>query len=217
MRMRKKQWAEPFLHEHSEIVIEDPQSLCGQWKQKTSCDRLHVEIGSGKGDYWCKMASMVLDEGWIGIEKNRSVAAVAVRKAVELKNDRMLFIAQDAQNIDQWFNEGEIDVLHLNFSDPWPKKGNRKRRLSHSSFLKKYEKILNENGLLIMKTDNKDLFEFSLVEFSNNGWIMQEVSVDFRRNIHDEDAVSEYEAKFMALGMPIYRVVLGKKHKEVGE
>ena len=217
MRMRKKQWAEPFLHEHSEIVIEDPQSLCGQWKQKTGCDRLHVEIGSGKGDYWCKMASMVLDEGWIGIEKNRSVAAVAVRKAVELKNDRMLFIAQDAQNIDQWFNEGEIDVLHLNFSDPWPKKGNWKRRLSHSSFLKKYEKILNENGLLIMKTDNKDLFEFSLVEFSNNGWIMQEVSVDFRRNIHDEDAVSEYEAKFMALGMPIYRVVLGKKHKEVGE
>lgn len=217
MRMRKKQWAEPFLQEHSEIVIEDPSSLRGAWKKRTDCGKLHVEIGSGKGDYWCKMSSMNLDEGWIGIEKNRSVAAVAVRKAIDLENSRMLFIAQDAQNIDLWFDEGEVDVLHLNFSDPWPKKGNHKRRLSHSNFLKKYEKILNTHGSIIMKTDNKDLFEFSLVEFSKNGWLMQEVSVDFRRNIHDEDAISEYEAKFMSLGMPIYRVILAKKQLEVDE
>ncbi len=217
MRMRKKQWAEPFLQEHSEIVIEDPQLLCGKWKQKLDCEKLHVEIGSGKGDYWCKMSSMYSEEGWIGIEKNRSVAAVAVRKALDLKNERMFFIAQDAQSIEAWFDEGEIDVLHLNFSDPWPKKGNHKRRLSHSNFLKKYDKILSEDGSIIMKTDNKDLFEFSLVEFSKEDWLMKEVSVDFRRMPHDEDAISEYEAKFMAQGMPIYRAIFVKKQVEVGE
>lgn len=217
MRMRKKQWAEPFLKEHREIVIENPNEMKGQWRHKLNCESLHVEIGSGKGDYWCKMADIFKQDGWIGIEKNRSVAAVAVKKAVSLENKNMLFIALDAQNIDQWFDEEEVNVLHLNFSDPWPKKGNHKRRLSHSNFLKKYEKILSKDGTIVMKTDNKDLFEFSLVEFSKNNWFMQDISVDFRRNIHDEDAISEYEAKFMALNQPIYRVIFSKKQLEVRE
>lgn len=215
MRMRKKKWAEPFLKEHTELAVEDPISLKGSWKQRLHAEKLHVEIGSGKGDYWCKMAQIASQDGWIGIEKNLNVAAVAVRKAVELNRDNMLFIVGDAENIEDWFDAAEVDVLHLNFSDPWPKRGNRKRRLSHSGFLKKYEKILSADGTVLMKTDNKDLFEFSLVEFSSSGWILRDVSVDFRRNAHDEDAVSEYEAKFMEQGQPIYRAVFAKKEAEV--
>ncbi|MPM85147.1 tRNA (guanine-N(7)-)-methyltransferase [bioreactor metagenome] len=149
--------------------------------------------------------------GWIGIEKDRNVAAVAAKKAIDVGNSNMLMIALDAENIDTWFAPNEIDVIHLNFSDPWPKAGYRKRRLSHGKFLEKYRNLLTSEGQIIMKTDNQGLFEFSLAEFSQNGWILEEVSVDFRRVEHPEDAISEYEAKFMALGQPIYRAVFALK------
>ena len=99
----------------------------------------------------------------------------------------------------------------MNFSDPWPKSGYAKRRLSHARFLKQYETLLNENGQVIMKTDNPKLFEFSLTEFSKENWLLCEVSVDFRRLPHPEDAITEYEQKFMDLGQPIYRAVWQKK------
>ncbi len=211
MRMRKKTWAEPFLNENNHFVIQEPQNNQGQWKKILNCEKLHVEIGCGKGDYFIQMSSMNSTVGWIGIEKDRNVAAVAAKKAIDLGNSNMLMIALDAENIDTWFAPNEIDVIHLNFSDPWPKAGYRKRRLSHGKFLEKYRNLLTSEGQIIMKTDNQGLFEFSLAEFSQNGWILEEVSVDFRRVEHPEDAISEYEAKFMALGQPIYRAVFALK------
>ena len=151
------------------------------------------------------------EEGWIGIEKEHNVAAVAVKKALAQPHEHMAFIAQDADQISTWFAPGEIDVIHLNFSDPWPKSGYAKRRLSHARFLKQYETLLNENGQVIMKTGNPKLFEFSLTEFSKENWLLCEVSVDFRRLPHPEDAITEYEQKFMDLGQPIYRAVWQKK------
>lgn len=211
MRMRKKGWAEPYLQEHQEFVISTPEELKGQWKQKLNCQELHVEIGCGKGDYFIQMATMNPTVGWIGVEKDRNVAAVAAKKAIEANNLNTLMIALDAENIDTWFATSEIDVIHLNFSDPWPKSGYKKRRLSHGNFLEKYKKLLTESGKIIMKTDNQGLFEFSLTEFSQNGWLLKEVSVDFRREEHPEDAISEYESKFMGLGQPIYRAIFERK------
>lgn len=211
MRMRKKAWAEPYLEEHPEFVTARPQEFAGQWKQRLHCDRLRVEIGSGKGDYLTKMAAMNPQEGWIGIEKEHNVAAIAVKKALGQPHENMAFIAQDADQIGTWFAEGEIDVIHLNFSDPWPKSGYAKRRLSHARFLKQYAALLSVEGRVIMKTDNPKLFEFSLTEFSREDWLLEEVSVNFRREAHPEDAITEYEQKFMDLNQPIYRAVWRKK------
>lgn len=203
--MRRLKWAFDFLA-NSEIVIHDPKETKGRWKEILNSDIVHIEIGTGKGDYWIQMSQMYPQYGWIGIEKNESVAALAVRKSEELTKNRR-FIYGDAAEIDTWFDQGEIDVIHLNFSDPWPKNRTSKRRLSHASFLEKYKYILHENGQIQMKTDNSSLFEFSILQFQENGFTLKEFSVDFRREVHEEDAISEYESKFMEKGNPIYRAV----------
>lgn len=208
MRMRKKKWADPYLEVHQDYIFENPIDYKGKWKQILNCERLHLEIGMGKGSYLIQMASMYPDEGWIGMEKDRSAAAVAARAKLEgdgnTSNNRM--IAGDARNILDWFENGEVDVIHLNFSDPWPKKKYQKRRLSSSEFLKIYRTILSEHGQILMKTDNQDLFEDSVLYFQENGFILTDFSVNYRRNEHPEDAITEYESKFMAEGMPIYRL-----------
>ena len=109
-------------------------------------------------------------------------------------------------------NESAADVIHLNFSDPWPKKRYAKRRLSSATFLDQYKRILSRNGEIQMKTDNSSLFEYSLIEFQNAGFKMVEISVDYRRDKHDEDAITEYEQKFISLGQPIYRCVWRYSH-----
>lgn len=211
MRMRNLPWAKDYLNEH-DIVIKDAEQKAGSWKQFLNCDVLHVEIGTGKGDYWTKMSSMYPQFGWIGIEKNTSVAALAVKKydGLENKNSHMAFIQEDAADISKWFGEKEIDVIHLNFSDPWPKKRNMKRRLSHHSFLNVYKKLLTDDGRIVMKTDNTKLFEYSIIEFQNSGFILEEVYLDFRKEEHPEDAITEYESKFMKKNQPIYRGIWKK-------
>ncbi len=210
MRMRKKTWAAPFLEAHPELAINDPKNYKGKWKEYLNCQSLHVEIGCGKGDYCTQMSVKEEHSGWIGIERERNVAAVAVKKAVEMESKRLCFIVQDAGQLSEWFEEKEIDVIHLNFSDPWPKSGYKKRRLSHRGFIEQYKQCLAEQGRVIMKTDNSTLFEFSLLEFADCGWKLAEVSVDFRRKEHPEDALTEYEKRFLELGQPIYRAIWQK-------
>lgn len=205
MRMRRLKWAPQFLKD-SEMVIQEPTEYKGKWKSIYQKEKLHIEIGTGKGDYWIGMSELYPETLWVGIEKNESVAALAVRKSGETSENRR-FIYGDAQVIDEWFAPGEVDVIHLNFSDPWPKNRTKKRRLSHPSFLKKYETILKQDGEIIMKTDNSSLFEYSIIEFQNNGYYLCDFSVDFRREIHDEDVISEYERKFMEQNNPIYRAI----------
>lgn len=211
MRMRKLPWAEDYIKE-AEVVEHTPQERKGKWKELLHCDRLHVEIGSGKGDYWILMSQQYPEEGWIGIEKDVNVAAIAVRKYKQLPKQlpNVSFIQEDAEAIETWFAPGEIDVLHLNFSDPWPKKRAHKKRLSHASFIERYQQILNEQGEIIMKTDNGDLFEFSLLQFQEAGYYLHEISVDYRKVPHEEDAITEYEQRFLSLGQPIYRAVWKK-------
>ena len=208
MRMRKKKWADPYLEAHQDYISDNPSNNKGRWKQILGCDVLHLEIGMGKGSYLIQMAAMYPDEGWVGMEKDRSAAAVAARAKLEgdqdISNNRM--IAGDARNIPDWFAEKEVDVIHLNFSDPWPKKKYQKRRLSSAEFLEIYRTILSDNGKILMKTDNQDLFEDSVLYFMQNGFTLTDFSVNYRRKEHPEDAITEYESRFMAEGMPIYRL-----------
>ncbi len=211
MRMRKLPWAEEYVKTAS-IVEQQPQNWAGKWKERFSSDSLHVEIGSGKGDYWLLMANKYPQSIWIGIEKDINVSAIAIRKYDQamIKSSNMCFIQKDAETIEQWFAQGEIDVLHLNFSDPWPKKRAHKKRLSHASFIERYKYIVSEQGEIQMKTDNADLFEFSLLQFQEGNWFLHEISVDYRRNEHLEDAITEYEQRFLSLHQPIYRAVWKK-------
>lgn len=205
MRVRKLKWAEAFL-ENQSVIVSDPAVYKDKWHELLPQSELHVEIGSGKGDYWIGMSQLYPECGWIGIEKNTSVAALALKKIENAENPNRRFIVLDAEHIEDWFDH-EISVLHLNFSDPWPKKRNSKRRLSHTSFLNQYRKILKSDGKIIMKSDNRALFEYSILEFQNNGFVCEEIYLDFRSSEHAEDTISEYEAKFMAKGNPIYRGV----------
>lgn len=217
MRMRKLPWAEEYIA-NADIVLHEKAANKGIWKQRLGCESLHVEIGSGKGDYWITMGVNNPTWGFVGVEKNTNVAALALRKYYERNEEHpnMCFIQGDAEELEDWFGQGEIDVLHLNFSDPWPKKRAHKKRLSHASFIERYHRVLQEKGEIQMKTDNSSLFEFSLLQFQEAGWYLHEISVDYRREPHDEDAITEYEARFLSLGQPIYRAVW-KKYPYINE
>lgn len=212
MRMRKVKWATDYLPT-ANCLVKEPSKQAGNWKKLMGTDTLHIEIGCGKGNYSLDMAKMYKDTGFIAIEKNESAAGIAAKKYDEdTENKHLKLIQDDASSIGEWFGPREVDVIHLNFSDPWPKKRYTKRRLSSASFLDQYKRILSRNGEIQMKTDNSALFEYSLIEFQNAGFKMVEVSVDYHREKHDEDAITEYEQKFISLGQPIYRCVWRYMH-----
>lgn len=208
MRMRKKPWVDTLLENPPNFVHRDCIFL--NHLELNKFKQIHLEIGSGKGDYWILMSQANPQDYWIGIEKDDKVAAVAIKKAMETIKDNQSFVVADAQKCLEDIQDELIDIIHLNFSDPWPKKRTHKRRLSASVFLEQYQRILSHHGQIIMKTDNKDLFEYSMVSFSQAGFVLEDMSVDFRRT-PQEDAISEYEARFMGLNQPIYRCVWRKK------
>ena len=207
MRMRNKPWANAFLLAHSKC-IQDPSLFKGQWRQHFGLDKLVLEIGSGKGDYWRSMATMQTDSLWIALEKDKNVSAVALKKTDALENG--VWIVNDAANLTEWFEVGELDTIHLNFSDPWPKKGHAKRRLTSETYIQTMLDLLKPNGQIKFKTDNKQLFEYTILQWDSQALKIEEFSVDFRRDAHPEDAITEYEQHFMDLGQVIYRAVWRK-------
>ena len=217
MRMRKKKWTAPYLETREDVMVFHPEEYKGNWRDVVKGNVLHVEIGSGKGDYWLGMSKLYPEEAWVGVEKVVDVAGIAVRKSEGQVSENMKFVNQDAEDLTLWFAPKEIDVIHLNFSDPWPKKRNAKRRLTHAGFLARYEEVLSDDGKIVMKTDNSGLFEYSLVSFAQYGFILDEVSVDFRRVEHPEDVITEYERNFMDKGQPIYRAIWKKGGKVCSE
>lgn len=214
--MRNKKWAKPLLDSDTKLMIQNPEQFKGKWKDQFSGLSLCLEIGMGKGSYIQQMAKNNPNFGFIGVEKDRNCAAVALKDSLEKSIKNLKLINLDATNIDAWFAPKEIQTLYLNFSDPWPKKGHAKRRLSSSCFLEKYDTILSDEGQIVMKTDNKSLFEFSLISFLDYGYKLIELNVDFRSQYND-DPITEYEQKFMDLNQPIYRMIVGKKKGGKGE
>ena len=205
MRIRKKQWVEPFLKQDHRSYIKEPSLHLGKWKQLANKKRLHVEIGAGKGDYWIEMSKLYPECCWVAIEKDMTVAAVALKKSLQFELDQSYMIIGDAKDMPLWFDAEEIDVLHLNFSDPWPKHGHRNRRLSSQQFIDIYKGLLTKDGEIILKTDNQTLFEYSLLMFAQDSFVLEDVSVDFRKDDHPEDVITEYEQRFIDLNQPIYR------------
>ncbi|RAZ66284.1 tRNA (guanosine(46)-N7)-methyltransferase TrmB [Planococcus maitriensis] len=209
MRARYKPWAADLIAAHPEIVIPNPETLKGKWHEEFGNDQpIHIEAGSGKGRFITGMAQANPHINYIGIELFESVIVTALQGALEpesgIPNLRLLQV--NAQELETFFEAGEIGRVYLNFSDPWPKTRHAKRRLTHESFLKLYERVLPEGGEIHFKTDNRGLFEYSLTSISEYGMLLKDVSLDLHANEPEWNIMTEYEEKFLKKGQPIYRL-----------
>lgn len=207
MRLRNKPWAKDALASHLEMVIQNPEQWKGRWQERFGNDNpIHIEIGSGKGQFVSGMAKKNPNINYIGIEIQESVLVVALEKALAADVPNLQLLHVNGGQVTDYFEKGEVNQIYLNFSDPWPKKRHAKRRLTHESFLVGYEQVLPPFGELHFKTDNRGLFEYSLASFSQFGLILKQVWLDLHKVDFPENVMTEYEEKFSAKGHPIYRV-----------
>ena len=207
MRVRNCKGATELLEAHPQYVILNPADAKGRWQEIFGNDHpIHVEVGSGKGAFVSGMAKANPEINYIGIDIQKSVLSYALDKvlATDVPNIKLLWV--DGSDLTDYFEEGEIDRLYLNFSDPWPKKRHEKRRLTYQSFLATYQQILPEKGEIHFKTDNRGLFEYSLVSFSQYGMKLKGVWLDLHASDFEDNVLTEYEQKFANKGQVIYRV-----------
>ena len=205
MRMRRMRNLEPRMAACDAYRIDDAAQHKSQWRNlKSDCTQLWVEVGCGKGKFTAETAAANPDVLLIAVERCREAVVVAMEKAKAMGLTNVFYIDMDVANIEEIFAQGEIDRLFINFPDPWPRKKNAKRRLTHRSFLNKYCRVVKEAGEIHFKTDNAPLFEYSLEEFAACGLQVNALT----RNLHENGIVgimTGYEEKFHSLGTPINR------------
>lgn len=206
MRLRKKPWIEKALPEVVEagfLYKDDIGRFKDHWQERFPGKELCLEIGCGKGSFITGMAQLHPEKAFIGIETQSDIAYYPAKKAQDLGLTNVVILAADAAYMEDWFAPGEIRTLYLNFSDPWPKKKQAKRRLTHRNFLGVYKKILGNGGRLFFKTDNRSLFDFSVEEFREFGLEIRGLSYDLHQSEYLNEVQTEYERKFSAGGTPI--------------
>ena len=208
MRLRHKPWALDYLQENDHIAKLQPEQLKGKWAEEFGNDRpIHIEVGTGKGQFIANMAKNNPDINYIGIEHFDNVVVSAVEKAIELGTPSNLrLIRGNAEKLEEMFDKGEVALVYLNFSDPWPKARHEKRRLTFKTFLTRYRNVMPQGGEIHFKTDNRGLFEYSLVSMTNYGMQLLDVSLDLHADDVLDNVMTEYEEKFSAKGHPIYRL-----------
>lgn len=190
-------------------VVGEPQQYKGKWNTLFENDHpLHVEIGMGKGKFIMELAAANPGINYIGIEKFSSVLLRAVEKSKQIELSNLYFIRLDAEYLVDLFDKDDIERIYLNFSDPWPKERHARRRLSSKEFFHKYNQCLKKEGTVVMKTDNRVLFDFSLGEVKLAGWELKEVTFDLHHSDYLEgNVMTEYEVKFVANGNPIHKLI----------
>lgn len=210
MRLRNVKNKEEILNK-SKIFITNPEEYIGKWNKVFNNDNeIHIEIGMGKGSFIIEMARRYPNINFIGIEKYDSVIVRALEKIDYLDNLRI--VRMDASLINYSFYN-EVSRIYLNFSDPWPKKRHALRRLTSPVFLEKYDSIFLGDGVIYQKTDNRSLFEYSLISLSEYGYVLKELSLDlYKLEDLSFNVPTEYEIKFNSKGQPIYRVVAVKEN-----
>lgn len=207
MRMRKRKGAEDLLANHPQYVITKPEEAKGHWHEVFGNDHpIHIEVGSGKGRFITGMAAQNPHINYIGIDIQLSVLSYALDKVLEADLPNVKLLLVDGSSLTNYFADGEVDLMYLNFSDPWPKKRHEKRRLTYKSFLDTYKQILPKNGEIHFKTDNRGLFEYSLASFSQYGMLLKQVWLDLHASDYEGNVMTEYEEKFSNKGQVIYRV-----------
>jgi tRNA (guanine-N7-)-methyltransferase len=206
MRLRHKPGAEDEIKAHPKIVIPNPSELKGKWYTFfTNNHPIHIEVGTGKGRFVSEMAKAHPEINYIGVELQKSVIVAALDKVKEANIPNVCLLNQNVEDLLEFFVPGELSRVYINFTDPWPKKRHEKRRLTHQSFLQKYQELLGENQEVHLKTDNEALFEFSLNSFSTYDCKLKNISLDLHNSAFEGNIMTEYEEKFSDKGMKIYR------------
>jgi tRNA (guanine-N7-)-methyltransferase len=220
MRLRGRKGIRENLEQQQDLVILDPSQYKGRWSEVFGNDRpIHIELGMGKGQFVSGMSRKYPDVNFIGMDMYDELVRRASEKVRNLWNQQeagnpesVRLALGNIESIEDFFAPGEVQRIYLNFSDPWPKAKHGRRRLTHPRFLQKYVELLNEHGEIHFKTDSRELFQFSLNSFAASGLQMNNISLSLHADgINEEHVMTEYESKFVGLGMPIHRceVVIG--------
>ena len=193
----------------SPYIVQNPENYKGKYQTLfKNNNKIHLEIGMGKGDFIINMAKKYPNINFIGIEKFDSVILRATQKLENENLQNLKLIRFDAVEIENIFDK-EIDTIYLNFSDPWPKNRHEDRRLTSRKFLERYDNIFKNKKHIIQKTDNRKLFEFSIKSFTDYNYKIKNISL----NLHEDDidnVETEYEKRFISLGFPIYMIEVEK-------
>lgn len=208
MRVKHKKWADPLIEEHPELLVDDATQFKGKWQSRFEKKQpLHLEVGMGKGQFIIGMAKAHPEINFIGLEIQRTVAAIALKKVLPEELPNLQLICGEGEELTEYFAPEEIDQLYLNFSDPWPKSRHAKRRLTYHTFLQEYREILRAGGKIELKTDNMGFFEFSTVSMNNFGMHFDGIWLDLHNSEeNDKNVETEYEHKFASMGQPIYKL-----------
>ena len=203
MRLRKKWWARPELEE-CPLFISEPREYKGKWAEKFNNDNeIFLELGCGRGEFLVQNATLNPQKNYIAIDLKDEVLVFAKRKVIEKELTNVRIVPLQIAFINEVFDKNEISRIYINFCNPWPKERHNKRRLTHKKFLEKYKEFIKPGSEIWFKTDNKELFEASIDYFKESGFELLYTTFDLHNSGFQPNVVTEYESKFMGLGMKI--------------
>lgn len=201
MRLRKKWWARPEM-ETSFLTITQPQKYKGKWKEEfKNQNDIYLELGCGRGKFLCAQTLNNTNINYIGIDLKDEVLIYALRKLQEAEVANARIVPMNISQVEKIFDENEISRIYINFCNPWPKRRQKKRRLTHTVFLNKYKQFLKPDSEIWFKTDDRELFEESQEYFKENNFEIKYLIYDLHKSNFTENVVTEYEEKFTSLGM----------------
>lgn len=206
MRMRRKKHREERMESCSSLMIKDIMKYKDDIRAVYGEDKpLHIEIGCGKGGFISETARQNPDVNYIAFEKNLDVLVLAMEKVRQIGLTNVRFVPGDAGVLGDMETKTKIQRIYINFCDPWPKAGHKKRRLTHENFLSIYRRLIEAGGEIHFKTDNRGLFEFSLNSFADFGLKLKNITLDLHNSGFEGNVMTEYEKLFSEKGQPIYR------------
>lgn len=207
MRLRAKPKAFDVLRQNQHIIVFKPEEKKGEWKHFFCNDNpLHVELATGKGQFIVESALRNPQINYIGVDSKHEVLYMALKKVLNKNVKNIALLPFNIENIEEVFDTQEVDLLYINFCDPWPKSRHAKRRLTNRRFLEKYKLFLKENAQIIFKTDNRALFDYSIEEFNEANFCIESITYDLAAKNDTENILTEYEMKFMGKGVKINRL-----------
>ena len=203
MRTRNIKNASEIIKDNNHFAFNEPFDKKGRWSDEFGNDNpLEIEIGSGKGKFIIETAEKKTGVNFIGMEKFDSILVRCVQKNIDRVLPNLRLIRADALGITDLFASREVNNIYINFPDPWPKNKHEHRRLTHPQFIERYRKILKYGGEIIFKTDNRSLFEYSLLSLSECKLILKDISLDLHSSEYPENVMTEYEKFFHEKGQP---------------
>ena len=215
MRLRRKPWIDEAIHEYdSHIILSGHEEHKGKWRELFAHPErpLYMELGTGKGRFIAGMSEAYPDANFVGFEVQLGVIYYAAQKIFEGERNNAKVSLFDIAGIEEIVAPGEVDRFYINFCDPWPKAKHAKRRLTSRQFLARYEQVLKEDGIVEFKTDNNDLFDFSLEQIPEAGWNIVEYTRDLHNNekMNEGNIMTEYEERFSKMGNNINKLIVNR-------